>query len=361
MAVLGEGGKLKLKRTAPPPVAFGQANVDLVNRSISVGDTGFRTADLVEVASTRNWPLTESLTENPLVANYEIHGTVDRATEYPAPIEAIRPIPINQLFIHVDQLYRISFYRTRAKALNGAAADREALDNIFSDDTLELRLVNEWFVECSLKSWSLNVQANEIDTTGLGNRFNDGVRGLIQGGGTFDFILENAFKESTSGAVTQDYESITQVLDILTENNEPLLVGDRYLPIYRNILVNNQCTFLTTEEGLGIASGECSTYSFTGDVLDSSKGVSDMLALLLNMRDQFEPAEVEFWMYSDRGSFPYSESSPIDGVTYVPGDLYYTCDVLLTRSVIEVGSNEAIAGSVSFVTVRDVELREGWL
>ena len=360
MAVLGNGGKLKLKRTPPPPVAFGQGNVDLVNRSISVGDTDFRTADLVEVASTRNWPLTESLTQNPLVANYEIHGTVDRLTEYPAALEAIRPIPINQLFIHVDQLYRISFYRTRAKALNGALADREALDNVLPTDTLELRLVNEWFVECSLKGWSLNMQANEIDTTGLGNRFNDGVRGLIQGGGTFDFVLENAFKESTSGAVTQDYESTAQVLDILTENNEPLLAGDYYMPIYQQLLVNNQCTFLTTEEGLGIASGECSTYSFTGDLFDSSKGVSNALALMLNMQDQSE-AEAEFWMYSNREGFPYNECPPIDGVTYVPGDLYYTCDVLLTRSVVEVGSDEAITGSVSFVTVRDVELREGWL
>jgi hypothetical protein len=42
-----------------------------------------------------------------------------------------------------------------------------------------------------------------------------------------------------------------------------------------------------------------------------------------------------------------------------PGDLYYQAQVMLTSSAVSVRVADVITGSANFVTVRDVQLREG--
>ena len=226
MAVLGTFGKVVFNRSAPTPVAVDITALNQDKNIISLTTTGFRSGDLVEVASIDNWPNVD-LADPPLVPSYadvfdypDYPELVGYSTAYPS--ELLRPyrwlateyndalttesgdvIAVqsekdatpyrNRLYAHVDVLNRLSFYRTRGAALAGANdVTRDDIDQ--SDFTLdptapiELRLVNEWKLEACLQEWNLSLNSNEIDTTGLGDKFFDGVKSLIQGGGSFDFL-----------------------------------------------------------------------------------------------------------------------------------------------------------------------------
>lgn len=213
MAVLGTNGKIVLNRSAPSPVAVDVTALNQDKNIISLTAQGFRSGDLVEVASIDNWPNT-ALNDAPLIpayANVYDYQNYPELVGYstPYPTELLRPyrwlateagdtlvaengdiIAIrsdtdttpyrNRLYVHVDPLNRLSFYRTRAAALTGANdVTREDLDqSVFTLDPtapIELHLVNEWKLEACLQSWSLNLNASEIDTTGLGDQFFDGV------------------------------------------------------------------------------------------------------------------------------------------------------------------------------------------
>ena len=43
----------------------------------------------------------------------------------------------------------------------------------------------------------------------------------------------------------------------------------------------------------------------------------------------------------------------------LPGDLYYKAQIMLTSSAVSVRATDVITGSANFVTVREVQLREG--
>lgn len=303
MAVIGNAGKIQIKRPFTKPAVIEYNNINFVQEYVDLTSTNtqFRTGDLVEVASTNNWPHASMATPG-LVANYTIDGTLDRTTPYPPAIAALNPIPINQFFINVDQLNRCSFYRSRAQALAGELASRETLDSsgFGVTDFLEIRLVDEWVIEANLTAWSLSLDGEQVDQTGLGERFYDGVRSLIRGGGTLDFIVDNSVTELTTGTIISSDD----------------FVAGSPTEVYR-------------------------------------RGTSNLLKMLLSTQDEAE-AEAEFWLTKDQGFCVDSV-----GRTLLAGDLYYQSNILLTSTVVNTRVNEVITGSASFVTVEDVVLREG--
>lgn len=303
MAIIGSAGKVQIKRpfTKPAVIDYNKINFDQEYVDLTSTNMQFRTGDLVEVASTNNWPHASMATSG-LVANYTIDGTLDRTTPYPGAIAALNPIPINQFFIHVDQLNRCSFYRSRAYALAGDLVNREVFDasGFTVSDLLEVRLVDEWVIEANLTGWSLSLDGDQVDQTGLGERFYDGVRSLIRGGGTLDFIVDNSATELTTGTIISSDDFVTSPT---TE-------------VYR-------------------------------------RGTSNLLKMLLSTQDQAE-AEAEFWLIQNRDTCVDSV-----GRTLLAGDLYYQSNILLTSTVVNTRVNEVITGSASFVTVEDVVLKEG--
>jgi len=239
MAVLGTFGKIVLNRSAPTPVAVDVTALNQDKDIISLTAQGFRSGDLVEVASIDNWPNAD-LADAPLIPTYaniydyqDYPELVGYSTAYPAAL--LRPyrwlatesndalttesgdiIAVqsdadttpyrNRLYVHVDPLNRLSFYRTRSAALAGANdSTRENISQAaFTLDPtapIELRLVNEWKLETCLQGWELSLNSNEIDTTGLGDKFFDGVKSLIQGGGSFDFLIEREANDTRNTAI----------------------------------------------------------------------------------------------------------------------------------------------------------------
>ena len=477
MAVLGTNGKIVLNRSAPTPVAVDVTALNQDKNIISLTSTGFRSGDLVEVASVDNWPNT-NLYNAPLIPSYadifdyqDYPELVGYGTAYPAGL--LRPFrwlateandvlttedgnafavqsdadvtPYrNRLYVHVDALNRLSFYRTRAAGLAGANdVTRENIDqSVFvtqatgaytytlppsdyssaavvddplettsvesadivgtagslsdypppyddpsldagttaydnadvapraeiiqptyqhpdPDTLIELRLVNEWKLEACLQSWSLNLNASEIDTTGLGDQFFDGVKSLVQGGGTFDFLIEREARDTRNTAIVSRSEYANARIFIGIDEN--ITYGDSditgtagsiagYGPDYDDASLDPGATAYDNADITPRTSvGE---YDYKPWQL-ASVGTSNLLRLLLNTSEQAE-AEAEFWMIDGDAQDRTSYTGMLQ-----PGNLYYKAQVMLTSSAVSVRATDIITGSANFVTVREVQLREG--
>lgn len=156
------------------------------------------------------------------------------------------------VYIYRDKLDRVSFYTDHASALNGSPDGRLALgavdwgqliiapsgssdyDNLiltcagdigdyrFSDAQDEVTLASIcddaptyqkpaagsseyddadiqprggiahplWQVACDIRNWSLELSAPNIETTAVGEKFGEGVKSLVTGGGSIDFLIE---------------------------------------------------------------------------------------------------------------------------------------------------------------------------
>ena len=396
MAVLGTFGKVVFNRSAPTPVAVDITALNQDKNIISLTTTGFRSGDLVEVASIDNWPNVD-LADPPLIPTYanvydyqDYSELVGYSTAYPSEllrpyrwlateyndalttesgdVIAVQPADEdatpyrNRLYVHVDVLNRLSFYRTRAAALAGANdVTRDDIDQ--SDFTLdptapiELRLVNEWKLEACLQGWNLSLNSNEIDTTGLGDKFFDGVKSLIQGGGSFDFLVEREANDTRNTAIINQsqYANARCFVDVdqnITYSDADIVgtagsIAD-YGPNYNDASLDPGVTAydnadITPRNEIAVWSAQAL----------ATVGTSNLLRLLLNTNEQSE-AEAQFWMID---SDVLNRDSYSNGVE--PGDLYYQAQVMLTSSAVSVRAADIITGSANFVTVRDVQLREG--
>lgn len=396
MAVLGTFGKVVFNRSAPTPIAVDITALNEDKNIISLTTTGFRSGDLVEVASIDNWPNVD-LADPPLIPTYanvydyqDYPELVGYSTAYPSEllrpyrwlateyndalttesgdVIAVQPADEdatpyrNRLYVHVDVLNRLSFYRTRAAALAGANdVTRDDIDQ--SDFTLdptapiELRLVNEWKLEACLQGWNLSLNSNEIDTTGLGDKFFDGVKSLIQGGGSFDFLVEREANDTRNTAIINQsqYANARCFVDVdqnITYSDADIVgtagsIAD-YGPNYNDASLDPGVTAydnadITPRNEIAVWSAQAL----------ATVGTSNLLRLLLNTNEQSE-AEAQFWMID---SDVLNRDSYSNGLE--PGDLYYQAQVMLTSSAVSVRVADVITGSANFVTVRDVQLREG--
>ncbi len=95
MAVLGTNGRVILNRSAPTPVAVDVTDLNQDKNIVSLTAQGFRSGDLVEVASVDNWPNVD-LADAPLIPTYanvydyqDYPELVGYSTAYPAKL--LRP------------------------------------------------------------------------------------------------------------------------------------------------------------------------------------------------------------------------------------------------------------------------------
>ena len=379
MAILGAYGKIVLSRSAPTPIVVNISELNQDKNIIPLSNPELRSGDLVEVASVDNWP-NANLNDDPLIPSYaNIFDYQDYAemVGYSTPYSAglLRPfqwlstenndalitengsiiaaqventsIPYrNRLYVHVDALNRLSFYLTRGASLNGAndATRVDISQSAFTLDPsgqIELRLVNEWQLEADLQTWSLNLNASEIDTTGLGDQFFDGVKSLVQGGGTFDFLIEREMRDSRNTAIVSRSEYANAYVFFGAEENTT----------YNDAVVTGNSAGATAYDNANITPAPV---AFNFDTTPLARlGTSNLLRLLLNTSEQAE-AEAEFWMIDSNVENRNSYTDMLQ-----PGDLYYKAQIMLTSTAINVGVTDVITGSANFVTVRDVQLREG--
>lgn len=84
---------------------------------------------------------------------------------------------------------------------------------------------------------------------------------------------------------------------------------------------------------------------------ESSSTLSDATRLLnlLLLTEKGCKADGEFWMIDNR----------LSDRKLLPGDLYYASDLMVTNVAINTRAGEAIVGSLNFVTVGEIALRQG--
>ena len=133
-----------------------------------------------------------------------------------------------------------------------------------------------WVIQGELSEWSIELNAENVDTTAVGQKFGESVKSVVSGGGSFDFLVERR-----------------------------------------------------TEDG---------------------KYDSTSLMQLLLLTERGAKAEAEFFMITDR----VDTSNQL-----APGDLYYSCELLVTNTAINTRATEAIVGTARFVTTGPIELKMG--
>lgn len=366
MPLLGQGGSLQLRRGWPDASVLSPSAVNINNRSILLRNQAFWTGDALRLVCEPGIPFD---TNNDTYAdcpdghgvyyggNWALgpnrtHLTSTNSAFYAAgnPQFYARTASTGftqaiSVYMHRDQLDRVSFYSTEAAAINGALADRLVFKDVdfgamivaadgsteyqnallncagdigdyrFSDIEEEVTLTSicdmapsyaqaypgsddydnaevlpansaegrPWKIQAWLREWTLNLSGPEVDTTAVGEKFGDAVKAIVTGGGTLDFVIERTYRTG--------YEDPTGLMRLL-------------------LLVQNGCK-----------------------------------------------AEAKFYLIENRTGSPANSScSPQQRLA---GDLYYQCDILITSSAINTRADDMIAGSADFVTTGPIALKMG--
>jgi hypothetical protein len=354
MAVLGVEGYVRFRREAPAPIVVPVSALRSDTDTLQVSSTEFWNGDEVYLVAPEGLPLSADALPNGVGCYFgsiwelgpnRTHVTDETDEYYVSDDDTVyfynRGTPVNSgtYFIYRDQLGRLSLYTTRAAALSGSTSDRIDLKQLdfqyvliapagteeynnalaeclaatgdyrFSDIRDESTLASicdyapdylqptagtteyddaeieprrwvggfPWIIQGELREWSIELNAENVDTTAVGQKFGESVKSVVSGGGSFDFLVERRTDENK-----YDSTSLMQLL-------------------------------LLTERGA--------------------------------------KAEAEFFMITDR---PANACG-----TLAPGDLYYSCELLVTNTAINTRATEAIVGTARFVTTGPIELKMG--
>lgn len=204
MAVLGGEGRLRLKRERPDPlVVLPPPPCDPPN-SIQAGVTGLWSGDEVQISSPLGLPLLSpsgvplaprGMGIFPETALYRSPAWRGDYGPYDSPLtsgpwERGPELQDAVVYASFDQTGRISFYSTKAGALNGEAFELLELGLVDFGEMTVTSLDGNWLCMASLKSWSLELDAAAAQTTGLGAKFGDSIKTLVTGSGTVDFMVD---------------------------------------------------------------------------------------------------------------------------------------------------------------------------
>lgn len=297
MAVLGYGGIVRLRRESPAQVRVYTSDHHVQTNSLALMDQAFWSGDEVILSAQNGLPIAiyedvpacpdgyAIYADGPWPLNPRtLHLLTDSSNFYAASDSRIfytTADDVGQLteatyFIYRDQMDRISFYASRSGGLNGEPSQRIQLYAVDFGEITITPVSQSWLTQADLRNWSLNLNAAEVDTTSVGDKFGDAVKSVVNGGGSFDFLVDR--KELENGG---DSTGLMQLL-------------------------------LLTQKGCR--------------------------------------SEAEFWMIGDKQEY---------GKSILPGDLYYSTEILITSSAINVRPDDVIAGSANFVTVGEIALRMG--
>lgn len=223
MPVLGHSGSLVLQREAPPPTVSISADLDPQSDTLVVTEAGFWTGDEVTLTCQRGLPL-DTASDGPdcpdgyamyaggpwLMGSNRNHVSTNSAAFYQTSGDppfyvttASSGLTTSRtLFMSRDQLDRVAFYSTKAEALRGGPTGRISLHNVdFGELTLTAE-VSDWEVQGMLQEWTLNLTANEVDATAVGEKFGDAVKSIVTGGGSLDFYVDREYVQGQTDTTT---------------------------------------------------------------------------------------------------------------------------------------------------------------
>lgn len=340
MAILGVGGSLELIREAPSPVVLSPYAIDDVSNSIVATDNAYWTGDQVRLTSANGLPVDTSNNGPDSPDGYAMyfgsrwflgynkqHVTSSEQPYFlPAPNDSsdfyARPDVTGlttalSFFIFRDQLDRLSFYPTRDLALAGESANRI---NLYDVDISSLIL-----------SPAGNVSYNTILDAAAAQ-----LRDYVQS--------------------TDEETELGRLVELTPDPADALSAGEWVVQAQlREWSLNLSATEVDTT-ALGERFGDSVKSIITGGgqldfLIDRRIEASNaqepaVLLNLLMITNQGGKARARFYLFKDR------EGSGI----ILPGSLYYETEILVTSEAINLRPDEIVAGTLSFVAVKQVKL-----
>jgi hypothetical protein len=301
MAIIGERGRLVLKRESPLPSSVRPADARTTN-SYQTSADAIWAGDQVTLTSPDGLPFLQPggasmapsglgiWSSTPWAYSPGYEGIEDGDlfwAEAPAiPWAGAPPVTTLTLYAHVDPEGRIRLYDNFADAVNGDPNLARATAPVDFGEMTITNIDADWKYTCDIREWNLELDAPSVDTTGIGTKFGESVKSLITGGGEIGYYAEY-------------------------RNSE-----ERYDPTALMRLL------LLTEKGC--------------------------------------KASAQFWLLQDRDSQPTCVGLLDDPcATLAPGDIYYTADLLVVGTTINVAPANIIAGAARFVTTGEIRLKLG--
>lgn len=207
MAILGNGGRLALKRESPAPTSVAVADRNAPNDSFQLSTDAIWSGDQVTLTSPSGLPFFQAggFTMAPGGQGIWSNSTWDYAPGYEnisngdqfwaeAPAvpwaDAAPAVTSLTTYAYVDQLGRIRFYNDWADAINGDPA--RALDTgAVNFGVMTITNVDaNWEYVCDIRDWSLELDAPSVDITGIGGKFGEAMKSLVTGGGQIGYMAE---------------------------------------------------------------------------------------------------------------------------------------------------------------------------
>lgn len=331
MAVLGHEGKLVLRREFPEPVVLSVATQNTATNAFDLINAGYWSGDQVVVKSELGLPFLDgsNVPQAPdgfatyfgspwYLGTNRDHITSDSDPFYAQDVDQVyvnTPILTTlTAYIYRDKLDRISFYTDRSSALIGSTLNRLPIGSVdykafvlapatgdasyeaalaactpeivtynystqdevvlssICDFTTEPLTTPMWQVVSDLRDWELQLDAPNIDTTVVGEKFGEAVKSIVSGGGSLDFLIERRYQT----AEYTDTLTLFQLL-MLTErgckakaqfwmienrvNNNicGLLDGDLYYEadlLVTNIAINTRASEIIAGSATFVTTGE---------------------------------------------------------------------------------------------------------
>jgi hypothetical protein len=351
MAILGSNGILRMRREPPAPVALSPSVLHLESNSIALTNQDFWSGDWVYLASSRGLPSGRCPDGQAfywgsdwLLGQNRAHVTSDDDPFYADDAsffyDNAEPTTAASYYIYRDQLDRVSFYATEAEAMNGDPAHRVPLSRVdWGSMVLAPQGTEEYnneILRCAgdLGDYRYSDAREEATLDSICNHppaYLDPMAGADE--------YDNADVLPRGWVAGKPWLVLCDLQDWQLELSAPSVdvtsVGERWGQAIKSVVTGGGTLNFFVERRY-------------------QEGSSDSTALLqlLMLTEKGCKAEVEFWMATDRGN-----GGSCDGL--LPGDLYYSAEVLITQTAVNVRPTQMIAGSASFVTTGEVSLRMG--
>lgn len=355
MAVLGHGGRLRLKREVPEPIVLRSDDLYVASNSIFMRNPAFWSGDQITLSCINGLPIDVSgggpdcpdgygtyyggdwfigSNRDHIVTDASNFYDANNAVQFYMRQEESGITTSITYYIYRDQLDRISFYSTRAAALKGATAERTTLYKV-DFNTLSVSSAGTTEYENAIAVCSIDI-------------------------GTYAF------------SDVQDKATLISICDFASDFEEP--VNFEYSTAYVTLVDVNKWVVQAqlTEWALNLTAPEVDitavgekfgdsvkslvtgggTMDFLIDRLATGENEADSTVLLnlLLLTEKGCKARAEFYMIVNRP----------EGVAGVlPGDLFYETELLVTSVAVNTRATEIIAGSLNFVTVGEIALRMG--
>jgi len=336
MAILGASGILELSRDWPAPMMLRPEALNLTTGSLAIGNRGYWTGDHVLLVASSGVPIDtngDGYADNPEGHGFYFGGTYDLG---PARAHASSSFyqsddtasfyntssttgltKSKDAYININAAGRALLYNKRTSAYNANSADLVVIENVKVSNLIVLPYnsdadyINAAVLAAGqIRNTELAATNQELDPTP------DGITSIANDPDRRGWLIQS---DLTSWALNIDASTLdmTAIGEAFGENTKSLVRGSGTLE------------FFVDNRNLNI---------------EQASLVPLQLVLLV---ERGSKANARFYLYKDRDP----------ALPKVNDSVYYECDILLSRTQIDVKADTVVTGSADFVATSEIALR----